>query len=81
MGDRQPTDDNPNDLSRFERADRIQRRISFIAHAILALVLAYFVCALKADYDESMAVIEACKHNQTWKCMREAREAHRQDHR
>ena len=81
MGDRQPTDDNPNGLSRFERADRIQRRISFIAHAILALVLAYFVCALKADDDESKAVIEACKHNQTWKCMREAREAHRQDHR
>ena len=77
MGDRQPTDDNPNGLSRFERADRIQRRISIIAHAILVLVLAYFVCALKADYDESMAVIDACKHDTSWKCMDAAREAYR----
>ena len=77
MGDRQPTDDNPNGLSRFEREARHERRMSRVFYVISALALACYLCALKADYDESMAVIDACKHDTSWKCMDKAREDYR----
>ena len=71
-------DEKPEALSRFERAERIRRRLSLVAHAIVVLALAYYVYGVKSEIDETNAVIEACRYNLTWKCMDEAEAAYRQ---
>lgn len=78
MGNQQQPDEKPEALSRFERVERIRRRLSLVAHAIVVLALAYYVYGVKSEIDETNAVIEACRYNLTWKCMDEAEAAHRQ---
>ena len=58
--------------------ERIRRRLSLVAHAIVVLALAYYVYGVKSEIDETNAVIEACRYNLTWKCMDEAEAAYRQ---
>lgn len=77
MDNQRPHDKTSEDITRFEREARHERRMSRVFYVISALALACYLCALKADYDESMAVIDACKHDTSWKCMDKAREDYR----
>lgn len=78
MDNQQQPDEKPEALTRFERAERIRRRLSLVAHTIVVLALAYYVYGVKSEIDETNAVIEACRYNLTWKCMDEAEAAYRQ---
>lgn len=77
MDNQRPHDKTSEGINRFEREARHERRMSRVFYVISALALACYLCALKADYDESMAVIDACKHDTSWKCMDKAREDYR----
>lgn len=73
---KQPANDKSEGLGRFEREARRERWVSRVFYAFTALAFAGYLYALKVDYDESMAVIEACKHNMTMKCLDQAHEAY-----
>nr|DAM82158.1 MAG TPA: hypothetical protein [Caudoviricetes sp.] len=54
--------------------------IAFLLVAIFFAAIVYFVYAIKADFDESFAVIDACRGHQTFECMDKAREEYRRTH-
>lgn len=73
-----PYDSERNRDDAFARWQRRQRIVTWLARAIWVVWVAWFICWMQADIAESDAVIEACKGNQTFECMRKAREDYRQ---
>lgn len=69
----------PEYLTHYEMP-RVTKWLLRIGNVLAFAAFAYFIYGMEASIAESDAVIEACKHNQTFECMGKARAEYRKNH-